>query len=260
MIGIFKQTAADAIIDGGMFAAGLSQKMTAAEGALGNKFNSFVDRTVINKANAARKALDNTKAGPLEQARVAAGHVLGRAAGGALIGAGVNGYEYSQTGTGFGGAFSMGESIVSGAAAGAIVGGVVGGLGARGAARRVTANATKAQNRYNKAMDTVRRRGLMPFGSGKDLEEGAVTKLNDGADMSNRTVTYTHGINGPSSNRLGFMGGNNMDGPTGALGVGGTTVPLLPGSGGNAMKIPVNIPHAQPNMNTVVNKTAKAGR
>ncbi len=80
----------------------------------------------------------------LAEIRAAAGHIMGRAAGGALIGAGVNGYEYSQTGTGFGGSFSMGESLVSGAAAGAVIGGVVGALGAKRVAQAAGAKASKA--------------------------------------------------------------------------------------------------------------------
>ena len=103
----------------------------------------LLNKMAMKELNAAGEALNSLKAGPVEQARVAAGHIMGRAAGGALIGAGVNGYEYSHTGTGFGGSFSMGESLVSGAAAGAIVGGVVGALGARRAAQSVTANAAK---------------------------------------------------------------------------------------------------------------------
>jgi hypothetical protein len=77
----------------------------------------------------------------IEQARIGVGHVLGRAAGGAVIGAGVNGYEYSQTGMGFGGSFSMTESVLSGAVAGAIGGGLVGSLGAKSAAKRAVGNA-----------------------------------------------------------------------------------------------------------------------
>ena len=80
----------------------------------------------------------------IEELRAAAGHIAGRAMGGAIIGAGVNGYEYSQTGAGFGGSFSMGESLVSGAAAGAIVGGVVGALGAKRVAQAAGARAAKA--------------------------------------------------------------------------------------------------------------------
>ena len=74
----------------------------------------ILDKMAMSELNAAGSALSSLKAGPVEQARVAAGHMLGRAAGGALVGAGVNGYEYSQTGTGFGGSFSMAESIVTG--------------------------------------------------------------------------------------------------------------------------------------------------
>ena len=124
----------------------------------------FLQKRAAAELIAATEARNTLKAGPVEQARVAAGHMLGRAAGGAIIGAGVNGYEYSQTGAGFGGAFSMGESLVSGAAAGAIAGGVVGGLGARAAAKKVTASASKAQARYNKAtVNAIKRGAVEPF-------------------------------------------------------------------------------------------------
>ena len=94
-------------------------------------FKNVMDEAAVRGYVNASNAANNMKAGPVEQARTAVGHVLGRAAGGAVIGAGVNGYEYSQTGSGFGGSYSMAGSVISGAIAGAIGGGIVGGLGAK---------------------------------------------------------------------------------------------------------------------------------
>jgi hypothetical protein len=95
----------------------------------------------------------------IEQARIGVGHVLGRAAGGAVIGAGVNGYEYSQTGMGFGGSFSMTESVLSGAVAGAIGGGLVGSLGAKSAAKRAVGNAEQNTKKIGAITDKLTNNG-----------------------------------------------------------------------------------------------------
>lgn len=95
----------------------------------------------------------------IEQARIGAGHVLGRAAGGAVIGAGVNGYEYSQTGMGFGGSFSMTESVLSGAVAGAIGGGLIGSLGAKSAAKRAVGNAEQNTKKIGAITDKLTNNG-----------------------------------------------------------------------------------------------------
>lgn len=102
--------------------------------------------------------------------------MLGRAAGGAVIGAGVNGYEYSQTGMGFGGSFSMAESVLSGAAIGAIGGGVVGGFGAKKAAMSVTANANRINKNLAKAEDRMLERGLGV--AGRNTRMGLAEKVN----------------------------------------------------------------------------------
>lgn len=155
----------------------------------------FLQKRAAAELIAATEARNTLKAGPVEQARVAAGHMLGRAAGGAIIGAGVNGYEYSQTGTGLGGAFSMGESLVTGAAAGAIAGAVIGGLGARAAAKKVTASASKAQARYNKATVNAIKRGVVqpfPDATSRQIIQPAV-----GGGNSKATSTMTHTVNAP---------------------------------------------------------------
>lgn len=95
----------------------------------------------------------------IEQARIGVGHVLGRAAGGAVIGAGVNGYEYSQTGMGFGGSFSVAESVLSGAVAGAIGGGLVGSLGAKSAAKRAVGNAEQNTKKIGAITDKLTNNG-----------------------------------------------------------------------------------------------------
>lgn len=99
----------------------------------------------------------------IEQARIGAGHVLGRAAGGAIIGAGVNGYEYSQTGMGFGGSFSMAESVLSGAVAGAIGGGLVGSLGAKSAAKRAVGNAEQNTKKIGAITDKLTNNGRTEY-------------------------------------------------------------------------------------------------
>lgn len=240
----------DLIYDGAMFSVATSQKMDAMEASALNKFNSFVDRVVIDRANTARRALDSSDGSDtlIGKGRTGLGHILGRAAGGALIGAGVNGYEYSQTGMGFGGSFSMAESVLSGAAAGAIGGGLIGGLGAKHAIATAAANRAGLQKRYDKALAAVNKRGLNPFGSGKALEEGPITKLNDGADLSNRTSFWTKGINGPSNNpRLDGPGGPfpGYD-PDNGLAIGSSVRPINPNRGGAVLALT----HAQNNMNT----------
>lgn len=95
----------------------------------------------------------------IEQARIGVGHVLGRAAGGAVIGAGVNGYEYSQTGMGFGGSFSMAESVLSGVVVGAIGGGLVGSLGAKSAAKRAVGNAEQNTKKIGAITDKLTNNG-----------------------------------------------------------------------------------------------------
>ena len=102
--------------------------------------------------------------------------MLGRAAGGAAIGAGINGYEYSQTGMGYGGSFSMAESVLSGAAVGAIGGGIVGGFGAKKAAMSVTANANRINKNLAKAEDRMLERGLGV--AGRNTRAGLAEKVN----------------------------------------------------------------------------------
>lgn len=118
-------------------------------------------RSAAKELESAGAALNKTPSvGMMEQSAAAAGHVLGRAAGGAVIGAGVNGYEYSQTGMGFGGSFSMAESVLSGAVVGAIGGGLVGSLGAKAAVKRANMPRERAETRYAKAISRAENRGL----------------------------------------------------------------------------------------------------
>lgn len=112
--------------------------------------------TTTSRINKINSLAENPAAvSALEQSRVAAGHVMGRAAGGAVIGAGLNGYEYSQTGAGFGGSYSMAESVISGAIAGAIGGGVIGGLGAKAAAKKAVANVDVSNKKIAKLTDKL---------------------------------------------------------------------------------------------------------
>ncbi len=163
-------------------------------------------RNYVNASNAA----SNMEAGLVEQAMTAAGHVLGRAAGGAAIGAGVNGYEYSQTGMGFGGSFSMAESVLSGAAVGAIGGGIVGGFGAKKAAMSVTANANRINKNLAKAEDRMLERGLGV--AGRNTRAGLVEKVNASnridSDRRNRVNLIRQGPNAqkpPSSTQTAQM-------------------------------------------------------
>ena len=139
-------------------------------------FKNVMDEAAVRNYVNASNAASNMKAGPVEQARTAAGHVLGRAAGGAAIGAGINGYEYSQTGMGYGGSFSMAESVLSGAAVGAIGGGIVGGFGAKKAAMSVTANANRINKNLAKAEDRMLERGLGV--AGRNTRAGLAEKVN----------------------------------------------------------------------------------
>lgn len=124
-------------------------------------FRDFMKRSAAKELESAGAALNKTPSvGMIEQSAAAAGHVLGRAAGGAVIGAGVNGYEYSQTGSGFGGSYSMAESVLSGAVAGAIGGGLVGSLGAKAAGKRANMPRERAETRYAKAISRAENRGL----------------------------------------------------------------------------------------------------
>lgn len=139
-------------------------------------FKNVMDEAAVRNYVNASNAASNMKAGPVEQAMTAVGHVLGRAAGGAAIGAGVNGYEYSQTGMGYGGSFSMTESVLSGAAVGAIGGGIVGGFGAKKAAMSVTANANRINKNLAKAEDRMLERGLGV--AGRNTRVGLAEKVN----------------------------------------------------------------------------------
>lgn len=168
-------------------------------------------RGYVNASNAA----SNMKAGPVEQARTAVGHVLGRAAGGAVIGAGVNGYEYSQTGSGFGGSYSMAGSVISGAIAGAIGGGIVGGLGAKKAAMSVTANANRINKNLAKAEDRMLERGLGV--AGRNTRVGLAEKVN----ASNR-IDSDRRINTPK------MIIKNKDRLSGRLATSEMTTPVNP--------------------------------
>lgn len=254
MFETIKKGIAELVYDGGLASVAIGNKMDTAEAAISRKFNNFVDRRVMEKANSAARALESSQDSEtvVGKSRIAAGHILGRSAGGAVIGAGVNGYEYSQTGSGFGGSYSMTESVLSGAVAGAIGGGLIGSLGAKRAVATAKANRAGLEQRYNKAMSVVEKRGLLPFGSGKGLEEGAVTKLNEGADLSNRTSFWTKGINGnsnnPGSRRLNGpqspFGGND---PGTGLAVGSSVRPINPNRGGGMLALP----HSQSNMNTM---------
>ena len=122
--------------------------------------------TTTSRINKINSLAENPAAvSALEQSRVAAGHVMGRAAGGAVIGAGLNGYEYSQTGSGFGGSYSMAESVISGAIAGAIGGGVIGGLGAKAAAKKAVANVDASNKKIAKLTDKL------TYGRGNDYRK-----------------------------------------------------------------------------------------
>ena len=213
----------------------------------------ILDKMAMSELNAAGSALSSLKAGPVEQARVAAGHMLGRAAGGALVGAGVNGYEYSQTGTGFGGSFSMGESLVSGAAAGAIVGGVVGALGARRAAQSVTANAAKAQRRFDAAVAKAEKRGLTGFtpvmmarrrSAPADIASEAINSdraaIYDAKRAMARDLLAPPPVGGPRINLL--VGRDLSNAPRGRI---EPTVHAI-----NPVAHNNSVPHAQNNMNT----------
>ena len=124
-------------------------------------FRDFMKRSAAKELESAGAALNKTPSvGMIEQSAAAAGHVLGIAAGGAAIGAGVNGYEYSQTGMGYDGSFSMAESVLSGAVAGAIGGGLVGSLGAKAAGKRANMPRERAETRYAKAISRAENRGL----------------------------------------------------------------------------------------------------
>lgn len=112
--------------------------------------------TTTNRINKINRLSENPESlSSIEQARIAAGHVMGRAAGGAVIGAGVNGYEYSQTGMGFGGSFSMTESVLSGAVAGAIGGGLIGSLGAKAAGKNAVGNVEKSNKQIATLTDKL---------------------------------------------------------------------------------------------------------
>lgn len=132
--------------------------------------------------------------------RAAAGHIIGRVAGGAIVGAGVNGYEYSQTGAGFGGSFSMGESLVSGAAAGAIVGGVVGALGAKRVAQAAGARAAKAAAKKTAGATSKAR---VKFNSPAKRADSIINADRAAANdyrrslNSKATSTMTHPVNAP---------------------------------------------------------------
>ena len=155
-------------------------------------FKNVMDEAAVRNYVNASDAASNMKAGPVEQAMTAVGHVLGRAAGGAAIGAGVNGYEYSQTGMGYGGSFSMTESVLSGAAVGAIGGGIVGGFGAKKAAMSVTANANRINKNLAKAEDRMLERGLGV--AGRNTRMGLTEKVN----ASNR-IDSDRSINTPKN-------------------------------------------------------------
>ena len=155
-------------------------------------FKNVMDEAAVRNYVNASNAASNMKAGPVEQAMTAVGHVLGRAAGGAAIGAGVNGYEYSQTGMGYGGSFSMTESVISGAAVGAIGGGIVGGFGAKKAAMSVTANANRINKNLAKAEDRMLERGLGV--AGRNTRMGLTEKVN----ASNR-IDSDRSINTPKN-------------------------------------------------------------
>ena len=155
-------------------------------------FKNVMDEAAVRNYVNASNAASNMKAGPVEQAMTAVGHVLGRAAGGAAIGAGVNGYEYSQTGMGYGGSFSMTESVLSGAAVGAIGGGIVGGFGAKKAAMSVTANANRINKNLAKAEDRMLERGLGV--AGRNTRMGLTEKVN----ASNR-IDSDRSINTPKN-------------------------------------------------------------
>lgn len=155
-------------------------------------FKNVMDEAAVRNYVDASNAASNMKAGPVEQAMTAVGHVLGRAAGGAAIGAGVNGYEYSQTGMGYGGSFSMTESVLSGAAVGAIGGGIVGGFGAKKAAMSATANANRINKNLAKAEDRMLERGLGV--AGRNTRMGLTEKVN----ASNR-IDSDRSINTPKN-------------------------------------------------------------
>ena len=155
-------------------------------------FKNVMDEAAVRNYVNASDAASNMKAGLVEQAMTAVGHVLGRAAGGAAIGAGVNGYEYSQTGMGYGGSFSMTESVISGAAVGAIGGGIVGGFGAKKAAMSVTANANRINKNLAKAEDRMLERGLGV--AGRNTRMGLTEKVN----ASNR-IDSDRSINTPKN-------------------------------------------------------------
>jgi len=155
-------------------------------------FKNVMDEAAVRNYVNASDAASNMKAGLVEQAMTAVGHVLGRAAGGAAIGAGVNGYEYSQTGMGYGGSFSMTESVLSGAAVGAIGGGIVGGFGAKKAAMSVTANANRINKNLAKAEDRMLERGLGV--AGRNTRMGLTEKVN----ASNR-IDSDRSINTPKN-------------------------------------------------------------
>ena len=156
-------------------------------------FRDFMKRSAAKELESAGEALNKTPSvGIIEQSAAAAGHVLGMAAGGAAIGAGVNGYEYSQTGMGYGGSFSMTESVLSGAAVGAIGGGIVGGFGAKKAAMSVTANANRINKNLAKAEDRMLERGLGV--AGRNTRMGLTEKVN----ASNR-IDSDRSINTPKN-------------------------------------------------------------
>lgn len=97
--------------------------------------------TTTNRINKLNKLSENPESlSSIEQGRVAAGHVLGVAAGGAIIGGVGNAAIYSDQQRDLGGSYSMGEAFLSGATAGAFGGAVVGALGVKSAVKRAAGN------------------------------------------------------------------------------------------------------------------------
>ncbi len=152
-------------------------------------FRDFMKRSAAKELESAGAALNKTPSvGMMEQSAAAAGHVLGRAAGGAVIGAGVNGYEYSQTGMGFGGSFSMAESVLSGAVAGAIGGGLIGSLGAKAAGKRANIPRERAETRYAKAVSRAENRGLAGPVAPNNISQPSAGATKASKKTSTRTI------------------------------------------------------------------------
>ena len=242
-MGLFNKIASSAselIVDGGMFAANLSLKMSGAEASAAYKFHSFADKRVISSANAAARNLESAQKGAskLGQARAVAGNIFANSAGGALVGGIGNAALYANRGEAIGGSYNTGDAFLTGAIGGAILGGVVGIGGAKATARAAKGNLAQAEARLAKSREKMARRGLLPFGSTKEQGDGYVFKINEG-----RNGGGTRLLNGPSRNNGGGNGG-------GGLMVSSKTPNILPGNGGAAAKIPL-IGHAQNNMNTL---------